>query len=156
MEKEDLEQLKQEFSKVRKQPDDAIVIEALNQIAILSGGTIEVGDQNEVFMLQAQLNIAMGKAFDLCHSLGLEDSLAAWLMRVNSSDNKRLLDIAYAYRCKKDFGIIVDSRVAENAGEGSISAFYTLLLQPFGRFLGPLRLSEVWDNCIAVEFGAMF
>ena len=55
-------------------------------------------------------------------------------------------NVVWIRRCKKDFGIIIDPLVAEEAGRGSVWAFYSLLLHPFGSFLGPLR--EVRDVTI--------
>ena len=42
-------------------------------------------------------------------------------------------------RCKNDFGIEVDPRVAEENGIGSVHAFYILILDNLGPFLGPLK-----------------
>ena len=73
---------KDQLSKARKQPDSAKVIEALNHITALSGGT-NIGDEilNEVYLLQIALNIPMERATDLCDALGLEDSSATWFLR---------------------------------------------------------------------------
>ena len=42
-------------------------------------------------------------------------------------------------RCKRDFGVKVDPGVAEENGTGSVFAFYLLILDELGPFLGPLK-----------------
>ena len=42
-------------------------------------------------------------------------------------------------RCKDDFGVKVDPAVAEENGAGSVYAFYLLILDNLGQFLGPLK-----------------
>ena len=42
-------------------------------------------------------------------------------------------------RCKRDFGVKVDPAVAEESGTGSVFAFYLLILDELGPFLGPLK-----------------
>ena len=42
-------------------------------------------------------------------------------------------------RCKADFGVKVDPGVAEESGAGSVFAFYLLIMDELGPFLGPLK-----------------
>ena len=42
-------------------------------------------------------------------------------------------------RCKEDFGVRVEPAVAEENGAGSVFAFYLLILDNLGPFLGPLK-----------------
>ena len=60
-------------------------------------------------------------------------------------------NITWIRRCKREFDIEVDPSKAEEAGEGSVCSFYLQILQPFGPFLGPLKITNVKKH-----YGGMF
>ena len=55
-------------------------------------------------------------------------------------------NVLWIRRCKKDFDIMVDPLVAEEAGRGSVWAFYSLILRRLGPFLGPLMHTSRHSN----------
>ena len=71
-------------------------------------------------------------------------------------------NIMWIKRCKREFGIKIEPSVAEKAGKGSVFAFYRLILEHYGPFLGPLRHTNCRMRTSGIdldpelEYGAMF
>ena len=61
------------------------------------------------------------------------------MIRVGFGDVLKMSTELHPRRCKHEFGVKVDPGVAEENGTGSVFAFYLLILDELGPFLGPLK-----------------